>query len=78
VTHFSNVEIGYRFFGYPGSFTLAYPPTLTISGPDTNGYVQVSWPTIGFPGYQLQFNPDLTSTNWVPVDTTGFFRLVKP
>ncbi|HXI71027.1 MAG TPA: esterase-like activity of phytase family protein [Verrucomicrobiae bacterium] len=60
-----------------GSFTLSYPPSLTISAPDTNGYVQVSWPTIGFPGYQLQFNPDLNSTNWVNVSTNGFFRLVK-
>jgi hypothetical protein len=57
---------------------------LVISGPDANGYVQVTWPTNWLPGYVLQFNPDIRTTNWVPTTNrvpaigNGFFRLVKP
>jgi len=58
-----------------GNFTLLLPPTLTISGPDGNGNMHVTWP-ISAPGYQLQFSPDMN--NWVPVTGSGFFRLVKP
>jgi len=57
---------------------------LEICGPDGGGYVQVTWPTQLLPGYVLQFNNDLTTTNWVtttnrvPASGRGFFRLVKP
>ena len=51
------------------------PPSLTISQSDGN--VIVTWP-LGVPGYGLQFNSDLSTTNWVPVNGNGFFRLVKP
>ena len=59
-----------------GSFSLLIPPTLSISGPDTNGNMNVTWPVSTPPGYQLQFSPDMS--NWVPVSGSGFFRLVKP
>jgi hypothetical protein len=49
-------------------------PSLTITTDSVNTYV--TWP-LGIPGYQLQFNPDLNTTNWVPVDGNGFFRLIK-
>jgi 3',5'-cyclic AMP phosphodiesterase CpdA len=59
-----------------GTFTLAVPPELGITGPDTDGYVHVHWP-VACAGYTLQFSSDLSGTNWVPVSTNGFFRLVK-
>jgi len=57
---------------------------LVISAPDANGYVQVTWPAGLLPGYVLQFNSNLNTTNWVlttnrvPASGKGFFRLVKP
>jgi hypothetical protein len=57
---------------------------LLISEPDGNGDVLLTWPTNLLPGYVLQFNPDLGTTNWVPTSNRvpatgkGFFRLVKP
>ena len=59
-----------------GNFNLLLPPTLSISAPDANGNVNVSWPATNATGYHLEFSPDMT--NWVPVSPTGFFRLVKP
>jgi len=59
-----------------GNFNLLLPPTLSISAPDANGNVNVSWPTSSSSGYQLQFSPDMNT--WVPVSGKGFFRLVKP
>lgn len=57
---------------------------LVISGPDANGYVWVTWPTNLMAGYELQFKPDLSSPHWipttnpVPANSKGFFRLAKP
>jgi hypothetical protein len=57
---------------------------LVISPPGADGFVCVTWPTNLLPGYVLQFNHDLSTTNWVattncvPANGTGFFRLVKP
>jgi hypothetical protein len=57
---------------------------LHISEPDASGYVHLRWPTESLPGYVLQSNADLRTTNWVnvtnPVRVTGraFFRLAKP
>jgi hypothetical protein len=57
---------------------------LVISPPDGGGFVQLTWPTNLLPGYVLQFNPDIRTTNWVattnhvPANGEGFFRLVKP
>ena len=64
---------------YQGDFAVVQlPPSLLISGPDARGYLNVSWPASQPPGYVLQFNSDLSTTNWVPVNGNGFFRLVKP
>lgn len=52
-------------------------PTVTLNGPDSKGYMNVNWPAALAQGYQLQFNSDLNTTNWVPVNTSGFFRLIK-
>lgn len=52
------------------------PPALSIG--QSNGNVLVTWPIAQAQGFQLQFKPDLNSTNWVPVSSSGFFRLVKP
>ncbi len=57
---------------------------LAISPPDGDGFVRLTWPTNLLPGYVLEFNPDLTTTNWVPTTNQvpangkGFFRLAKP
>jgi hypothetical protein len=50
------------------------PPSLVITQDAAS--VHVTWP-VGVPGYQLQFNADLSTTNWVPVSGNGFFRLMK-
>ena len=64
---------------YQGDFAVVQlPPSLQISTPDIKGNVNVTWPTSLLPGYVLQFNSDLNTTNWVPVNGNGFFRLVKP
>ena len=64
---------------YQGDFAVVQlPPSLKIVGPDANGAMTVTWPASLLPGYLLQFNPDLSPTNWVPVNGNGFFRLVKP
>jgi len=57
------------------SFSMLIPPPLSISGPDGNGNMNVTWP-VSTPGYQLEFSPDMNT--WVPVSGSGFFRLVKP
>jgi hypothetical protein len=69
---------------HSGQFAVVQIPSLAISEPDAGGYVQVTWPASLLPGYVLEFNPDMSTTNWVPttnrvlVSGKGFFRLVKP
>jgi hypothetical protein len=58
---------------YAGSRPVA--PQLSIE--QSGGNAVVTWPLQGAEGYQLQFSPDLSGTNWVPVSGNGFFRLVK-
>jgi len=53
---------------------IQLPPSLIITQDALNAYVTRP---LSVPGYQLQFNPDLGTTNWVPVTGNGFFRLVK-
>jgi hypothetical protein len=69
---------------HSGQFAVLQIPSLVISAPDASGYVQVTWPASLLPGYVLEFNPDMSTTNWVPTTSRvpasgkGFFRLVKP
>ena len=69
---------------HASQFAVIQIPPMVISEPDANGYVRVTWPSSLLPGYVLQFNPDLGTTNWVATPNCvrmsgkGFFRLVKP
>lgn len=67
----------------------AYCPKLVLqyagAGPQApemeweavDGRINMSWPTAGFDGYELQFKCSLMDTNWIAIRESGFFRLIK-
>ena len=71
---------------HAGDFAaIQLQPSLSISRPDSRGNMALNFSALDLTNYQLQFNADLTTTNWVPIATTnwvpgtsnGFFRYIR-